>query len=113
MLTKDQGLSVSSRLNDRDGEYPDSDAEFLMLSANPSSDASSLSDDESVCSRDVGQPRPRLVEHRIGHSQWHGRSLHPRGAAYSFQTFGSGGYENVEEREETLSIGEWLRVHRG
>ena len=104
MLTKDAGLSLSSRLNDREGEYPDSDAELFMLLPHSSSDASSVSDDESVCSRDVGRPRPRLVEDRIGHSQWHGRSLHPmRNARYNFQTFGSGGYENVEEREGMLT----------
>ena len=113
MLTKNQGLSLSSRLNDREGEYPDSDAELLVLFSNSSSDATSVSDDESVCSRGVSQPRPRLVEHRIGHSQWHGQSLHPRGAAYSFQTFGSGGYESVEEREETLRRGRRVRVHGG
>ena len=110
---KDQGLSLSSRPNDREGGYPESDAELFMLGSNSSSDASSVSDNESVCSRDVGQPRPRLVEDRIGHSQWCGRSLHPRGVAYSFQTFGSGGYENVEEREEVLRRGRRVRVHRG
>ena len=112
MLTKDLGLSLSSRPNDREGEYPDSDAEFFMLFSNSSSDASSVSDDESVCSRDVGQPRPRLVEDRIGHSQWRGQGLDPTGVAYSFQTFGSGGYENVE-REEVLRRGRRVRVHRG
>ena len=96
---KDQGLSLSSRPNDREGEYPDSDAEIFMLFSTSSSDASSVSDDESVHSRDVGQPRPRLVDGRIGHSQWRGRNLGPRRVAYRFQTFGSGGYENIGERE--------------
>ena len=113
MLTKDQGLSFSSRPNDREGEYPDSDAESFMLFPNSSSDASSASDDESVCSRDAGQPRPRLVEDRIGHSHWHGRNLHPTGVAYSFQTFALEGYENVEEQEEVLRRGRRVRVHRG
>ena len=100
MLTKDAGLSLSLRLNDREGEYPDSDAELFMLLSNSGSDASSVSGDESVCNRDVHHPRPRLVENRIGYSQWHGHILYPmRDARYSFQTFGSGGYENVEERE--------------
>lgn len=81
---KEQGLSLSSRPNDREGEYPDSEAELFTLFSDSSSDASSVSDDEGVCSHDIGQPRPRLVEDRIGHSQWRGRSLHPRGVAYSF-----------------------------
>ena len=110
---KDQGFSLSSRPNDREGEYPDSDAEFFMLFSTSSSDASSVSDDESVHSRDVGQPRPRLVEDRIGHSQWRGRNLGPRRVAYSFQTFGSGGYENIVERERVLRRGGRARVHRG
>ena len=110
---KDQGLSLSSRPNDREGEYPDSDADFLILSSTSSSDASSVSDDESVHSRDVGQPRPRLVEDRIGHSQWRGRNLGPRRVAYSFQTFGSGGYENIVEREGVLRRGGRVRAHRG
>ena len=113
MLTKDQGLSFSSRLNDHEGEYPDSDAGSFMLFSNSSSAASSVSDDESVCSRHAGQPRRRLVEDMIGHSHWHGRSLHPTGVAYSFQTFVLGGYENVEEQEEVLRRGRRVRVHRG
>ena len=84
-----------------------------MLSSTSSSDASSVSDDDSVHSRDVGQPRPRLVEGRIGHSQWRGRNLGPRRVAYSFQTFGSGGYENVGGREGVLRRERRVRAHRG
>ena len=113
MLTKDQGLSLSSRPNDRESDYPDSDAELFTLSSNSSSDASSVSDDESDYNHDVGQSRPRLVEDMIGHSQWRGRSLHPSGSAYSFETFGSGGYENVEEWEEMLRRGRRVGVRRG
>ena len=72
-----------------------------------------MSDDESACNNDIGKSRPRLVEDRIGHSQWRGRSLHPSGGAYSFETFGLGGYENVEELEEVLRRGRRVRVRRG
>lgn len=106
MLTKDAGLSFSSRRNNCEGEYPDSDAELFTLFSNSSSDASSVSGDESVCSRDVGHSRPRLVDDRIGHSQWHGHSLHPaRDARYSFQTFGLGGYRILRSGRECYGEG--------